>query len=381
MIVQGAALYLPGMSARVLDRIFMVLAFVGLGVAGLLSYGSIMNLIPPCGGSGGCALVQTSQYAYVFGIPVAHFGTLGFLVLAGLAVLRSGATGEQHKKLASISLVITILGTLVSFGLTYISLTQIQATCFWCLISAGLWVVLFILNALISGKDAPEDESAKGIDMTGLGIGAVAALGVFGVTVSQMTQNLGRPLEVKFDSVERGQVVPDNSRLNGDGGADVVVVEWADVNCPACRTLHGDVKSLVSSYGGKVTYGFRHLPLTNLAGHETSTLAAVISLVAAEEGKFFDYLDAAFAEQNQQRVKSRDGLIAIATEIGLDRSELTDTLENDSDPYIDTIAKDIAIASTIGVSSTPTFVVWPKSGKPTAVTFQGLKPLLDSLTK
>ena len=53
-----------------------VLAVLGIGVAGYLTYVHYAGLHPVCGVSHGCETVQTSRYAYLSGVPVALLGLL-----------------------------------------------------------------------------------------------------------------------------------------------------------------------------------------------------------------------------------------------------------------------------------------------------------------
>jgi len=61
------------------------------------------------------------------------------------------------------------------------------------------------------------------------------------------------------------------SREDPPAGTKVVVVEFSDFNCPACRTASGQaakIKHLPNLY-----FEFRHFPLP-ISGHETSDIAA-----------------------------------------------------------------------------------------------------------
>jgi uncharacterized membrane protein len=65
-----------------------VLALVGLGIAGYLTWVHYAGLSPVCvGGSGGCERVQASRWAELAGVPVAVLGLGGYAaILASLAL-------------------------------------------------------------------------------------------------------------------------------------------------------------------------------------------------------------------------------------------------------------------------------------------------------
>jgi uncharacterized membrane protein len=64
-------------SDRRLRLAVLVLALVGLAIAGYLTYVHYAELEPVCGLGGDCERVQTSDFAEVAGIPVALLGLVG----------------------------------------------------------------------------------------------------------------------------------------------------------------------------------------------------------------------------------------------------------------------------------------------------------------
>lgn len=58
----------------------------------------------------------------------------------------------------------------------------------------------------------------------------------------------------------------------------VTVVEYLDLECPACRAAYSGVERLRSEYGDRVTFDVRHFPIPS---HRNSELAAV-AVEAAE---------------------------------------------------------------------------------------------------
>ena len=117
----------------------IVLSLLGIGVAGYLTYVHYADLEPVCvGGSGGCAIVQASDQAYLAGIPVALLGLGGYVLLLVTNVTR----GELARILAALT---AIVGFGFSVYLTIESITVIEATCQWCLASAALMTLLAVV--------------------------------------------------------------------------------------------------------------------------------------------------------------------------------------------------------------------------------------------
>jgi uncharacterized membrane protein len=117
----------------------IVLAVLGLGVAGYLTYVHYEDIRPVCGLGGDCVKVQTSEWSKLAGIPVAVLGLVGYaVILASLFV-----PGEQ-------GLILGALTSLVGFGfsayLTYRELFTIDAICQWCVASAIIMTLLAIVT-------------------------------------------------------------------------------------------------------------------------------------------------------------------------------------------------------------------------------------------
>jgi uncharacterized membrane protein len=97
-----------------------------------------------CLGNGGCSTVNSSSYSELFGIPVSVYGLLAYLAIITIILL------EPRWKLAATQgplalFGITLGGVLFSAYLTYIEYFVIFAVCPFCIISAVVITLLFIL--------------------------------------------------------------------------------------------------------------------------------------------------------------------------------------------------------------------------------------------
>lgn len=129
------------MSERRLRVAALVVALLGAGVAGYLTYVHYAGLQPFCaGGSHGCERVQSSEYAKFAGIPVAVLGLAAYVSILG-ALLAPG----DLARLAAAALAVGGFG--FSMYLTYLELFVIHAICQWCVSSAVLVTVLMVLTA------------------------------------------------------------------------------------------------------------------------------------------------------------------------------------------------------------------------------------------
>ncbi len=133
--------------------------------------------------------------------------------------------------------------------------------------------------------------------------------------------------------------------------APVVVVEYADLQCPSCRTAHANiVEPLLEQYGTSIRYEFRHFPLRSL--HPQALDAAEASECAADQGKFWEYADLAFSKQQEM---SREALRVWAAEISLEASRFDECLASESKRAL--VLSEYEEGRKKGVLGTPTFFV------------------------
>ncbi|MCD4760630.1 vitamin K epoxide reductase family protein [bacterium] len=98
----------------------------------------------------GCQEVLVSQYSTILGIPVALLGTLYYLFI----LLNSFIYIDSKKTLTIKALsYIPTIGFLFSFYLLYLMFFVIEALCQYCLLSAGISTILFILSLILINKN------------------------------------------------------------------------------------------------------------------------------------------------------------------------------------------------------------------------------------
>jgi uncharacterized membrane protein len=127
-------------SQRVLRGTTAVLALIGVGIAGYLTWVHYAGLQPFCvGGGGSCERVQSSQWSELAGVPVALLGLIGYVLLLGSLLLPED-TGRTAAAL------LALVGAGFSAWLTYVEIAKIGAICQWCAASAVLMGLLAIVS-------------------------------------------------------------------------------------------------------------------------------------------------------------------------------------------------------------------------------------------
>jgi protein-disulfide isomerase len=157
-------------------------------------------------------------------------------------------------------------------------------------------------------------------------------------------QAAAAPAEAPVQNVEVG-----NAPARGPKNAPVTIIAYSDFECPFCGRVVPTLKQLEEEYKGKIRVAFKHQPLSF---HANAKPAAMASMAAHEQGKFWEYHDKLF--QNQ-RALDRASLEKYAQELGLDVGKFKAAL--DSNKYDAHVTADMTEATRLGVNGTPSFFI------------------------
>ncbi len=172
-------------------------------------------------------------------------------------------------------------------------------------------------------------------------------------SLSPGSQQTGQAPPEKVD-VKEGKLP-----ILGKNNAKVTMIEFSDFECPFCKryfdeTLSQIIKDYVDT--GKVKMYYRHFPLDF---HPAAMPSALASECANEQGKFWEYHDKVFTEQDKIAGKTTDlinaQLKSFAQELGLNTSRFGSCLDNAK--YQANVDADLNDGRTAGVSGTPTFFI------------------------
>jgi uncharacterized membrane protein len=122
-----------------------LLALLGIFVSGYLALYKLGYLgALQCGATGGCEVVQASDYSMLLGLPVALWGTGAYVTIFVLALLGLQPRWAGERWLALFLVGFSAFGVAFSAYLTYLSGSVIGAFCQWCLVSAALITLVFL---------------------------------------------------------------------------------------------------------------------------------------------------------------------------------------------------------------------------------------------
>ena len=151
-------------------------------------------------------------------------------------------------------------------------------------------------------------------------------------------------------------VLAKTRHFKGDPDAPVTIIEFADFQCPYCGRFFAETKPQIDEQymqSGKVRFAYFNFAFL---GPE-SNWAAEAAECAADQNKFWEYHDKLYDSQSgeNQGAFNKDNLKKFAEELGLDTSAFNECL--DSGKYTQLIQDESSMASSIGVRSTPTFLI------------------------
>jgi len=142
----------------------------------------------------------------------------------------------------------------------------------------------------------------------------------------------------------------DSDHVFGALNSTVEFTVFSDFECPACGVTEPMVQQLMDEYGDRVKFVFKQFPLTSI--HPFAFKAAEASECADDQGKFWEYHDILFKNQNALSVKD---LKKYAADLGLDTERFNACL--DSGTMASRVRKDANEAKSLNLRGTPTFLV------------------------
>ena len=170
----------------------------------------------------------------------------------------------------------------------------------------------------------------------------------------------------------------------GNPDAPVKVIEFSDLECPFCKSFHATMHQVVRTYGDKVAWVYRHLPLPQL--HPKAPKEAQAAECATKLGgndKFWAYVDKIFEITPSNNGLDLALLPKIATDISLDLEQFNSCLASDYGQ--DKIQNDMNDAANSGARGTPYSIVLNNKGQkfiiPGALPFDEVGVIINAALK
>lgn len=176
---------------------------------------------------------------------------------------------------------------------------------------------------------------------------------------------------------ENVPVVTKDDHIRGNVNAKITLVEYSDFQCPYCGSFHPTMNKVIEEYKDKVRWVYRHFPLSF---HPNAQPAALAAECASEQGKFWEFADSMFANQDSL---GDEYYKKLATDNKLNIKKFNDCYS--SKKYLNKIQSQAQTGGAAGVDGTPGTFVVDQNGNATplkgAVQYETIKAEIDKLLK
>jgi protein-disulfide isomerase/uncharacterized membrane protein len=324
-----------------------------------------------------CDDVARSEYSTAFGIPLGVWG-LGFFIAQIVILILAMAKPATLIEHIYGQVALTGVGLLGSIALALISAISIGKYCLNCIGVYSVCLVQF-LALLKFRRDLPTGYTFQKMTNGGLSAAIVVGLvaGGFHLTrdswvspksssttpsSQRNSQDSGLDLspvaaEVRVDKSPYSGMGEDFRK--GSDEAKAVIVEFADFQCPACKSAFELLKQVQKNYGDRVQIVFKNYPLDKTCNssvqqqiHAHACEAAVMARCAGMQGKFWEMSEKLF---NGQAGMDSDKIKLWALSIGLTEEQINGC--RSSKDILAKIADDVKQGNQLNVNATPTIFI------------------------
>lgn len=141
--------------------------------------------------------------------------------------------------------------------------------------------------------------------------------------------------------------------IKGSPDAKVVIVEYGDYECPACAVYSQMVEQVVSEYGDRIAFVYRHFPLRQI--HMNADISAQAAEAAGRQGKFWEMHAKLYSTQKEwESLRNAEiKFLDFARDLGLNESKFLSDMK--SDEVRNVVQNNYLSANNLGLNGTPTF--------------------------
>lgn len=131
--------------------------------------------------------------------------------------------------------------------------------------------------------------------------------------------------------------------------AELILVEYADLNCSFCAQFHLTMLELMEEYGDRIAWVYRHYPVL---GSQMESEAAECVGEQGGNQSFWDYIDLYYSQEPAEIADKQALMVDLAKSLNLDIAECL--ANGDAKQLVDA---DNENALSIGIQGTPTTVL------------------------
>ncbi len=147
--------------------------------------------------------------------------------------------------------------------------------------------------------------------------------------------------------------VVEDDWTKGNPDAKVVLVEYLDFECGACKAYYPLIGRLTKEYGDRILLVSRYFPLP---GHKNAMTSAIAVEAAAQQGKYWEMHDMLFENQDTwsaERSANPEVFVSYAEKLGLDIAQYKK--DASSEEVENRVLRDKDSGVKAGVNGTPSY--------------------------
>jgi protein-disulfide isomerase/uncharacterized membrane protein len=365
-------------------RLALLCALVGLGAAGTAAYVHYRMFADPTytsfcdvNATVSCTQVYASRFGTFKGVSVSVFGGIWFAFAALMSIAGMNARPAVRESVPGYLFAASTLALAVILYLGYASFVILKLVCVLCPITYAAVIGLFLISGAATSfpmlslpRRAAQDlkvlvTSPVAIALAVIWLGAAAttlaffpreaaATTVAGDPPAEPTQDQRSELERFMASAPRIPLAIPND------GAKVLVVKFADYQCPACGQAYLAYKPIFAKYAasnpGAVKLVHKDFPLNPNCNsgvrsmlHPAACDAAVAVRLAAGHDRAAEMEDWLYTHQQGMTPET-------VRQAARDVGQVTD-FEARFQPTLELVKGDIALGEQLKVAQTPTFFI------------------------
>ncbi len=174
------------------------------------------------------------------------------------------------------------------------------------------------------------------------------------------------------------QGIQEGDFVRGNRDAEIVLIEYSDLECPFCASFHPTAVQALEEYGDQIAWVYRHFPLNFHPRAVPSANAAECVADLGGEDAFWAFIDYVFENQSPT-VLGDAGLTDAAVVAGVSEAAFTECYE--AERFASEVDADYDSGLEAGVTGTPGNFIMNSNGEvwvvPGAVPFDTLKLTIE----
>lgn len=136
----------------------------------------------------------------------------------------------------------------------------------------------------------------------------ILILGAFGALVAFSIIHPNQEPETDYSSINTSKIIEAREEngyiadhVRGNANSSVVVVEYADYQCPGCASMAPHIDSIYNKYKDEVAFVFRNFPIS---GHANARAASAAAEAAGKQGYYWEMYEILYSNQSSWKEKT-----------------------------------------------------------------------------